>query len=115
MINSIQKILGQSAPIAAQNTSIYTVPSSAQVLFSVVACNRSTADTIRIALLASGDTIATKHYILYDYSLAVGSMIQITDLYMNSGDQIVVYSLNGTSSFTATGEEINRSRMVMNE
>ena len=54
------KVLGQSAPSATTDTTLYTVPASTQAVVSTVSvCNRgSAAATFRIAVRPDGASIA---------------------------------------------------------
>jgi len=108
----IQKILGQSTPASTTDTTIYTVPTSCQAQCSVLIANRTTSnDKFRIAIVPQGSTLDNKHYIAYDVSITPGQFVQVSEIYINTGDFIVVRSENGNVSFSVTGMEMNRSRM----
>lgn len=101
------KILGQSLPAAITNTVLYTVPASTEAEVSLKICNQSaTASAIRVALVPDGYALATKHYVIYDYSLDGNQMIDMTSISLSAGDFIVVYTANATVSFVATGLEV---------
>jgi hypothetical protein len=104
------KVLGQSAPSAATETTLYTVPAATQTIIStinVVNTHASTADTIRIAVRPDGATLANQHYIVYGVNLSAGATFTYTGgITIDATDVITVYSTNGTSSFNAFGSEI---------
>lgn len=105
----LYKVLGQSAPSANTDTTLYTVPSSTQtIVSSIVVCNRSsTAATYRIAIRPDGATLANEHYLVYDVTLGGNT----TDTYtigatIDAADVITVRSSTTNLSFNAFGSEI---------
>ena len=103
------KVLGQSAPSATTDTTLYTVPASTEaIISSIVVCNRgTTAATYRIAVRPDGASIANQHYLAYDVSLNPNS----TDTYtlgvtVNATDVITVRASSANFSFSAFGSEI---------
>jgi len=102
------KILGQSKPVAATNTTLYTVPALTQANINIFIANQATGpDSVRVALTKSGSSINVKDYILYDLQLQANSSFNITGIALAAGDFITIYSNGGNSSFTATGIEIS--------
>jgi hypothetical protein len=105
------KVLGQSAPSATTETTLYTVPASTQTIIStinVVNTHASTADVIRIAVRPDGASLANQHYIVYGVSLSAGATFTYTGgITIDATDVITVYSTNGTSSFNAFGSELS--------
>lgn len=103
------KVLGQSAPSATTDTTLYTVPSATETVISTITvCNRgSSAGTYRIAVRPNGTSIANQHYVAYDVTLAakatdtwsIGATIDATDV-------VTVYASTGDFSFAAFGSEI---------
>jgi len=77
---SANKVLGQSTPSASSDTTLYTVPASTQAVCSTLSiCNTtSAAITYRVAVRPAGETIATKHYIAFDASVAANDSILLT-------------------------------------
>ena len=104
------KILGQSAPSAASEATLYTAPSSgATIGSSIVVANRSgSADTFRIRVAASGESAASdKQYLAYGVSVSANSVITMTlGVTLGSSEKVYVYSTNGTTSFNLFGQEI---------
>ncbi len=103
------KVLGQSAPSATTDTTLYTVPASTQaVVSSIIVCNRSaTAITYRVAVRPAGAAIANQHYVAYDVALAANDSVALTlGLTIDATDVITVRASTADSSFSAYGTEI---------
>lgn len=103
------KVLGQSAPSATTDTTLYTAPASTQAVISTVTvCNRGTTSaTFRIAVRPDGAALANQHYVAYDVQVDANATIPWT-IGMTLGDTDVV-TVRGSSanlSFTAFGSEI---------
>jgi hypothetical protein len=105
------KVLGQSAPSATTDTTLYTVPANTETVVSTITvCNRSTSDamTYRIAIRPAGASIANQHYIVYDISLAAKTTDTFTiGLTLSETDVITVRSSTANASFSAFGSEIS--------
>jgi len=103
------KVLGQSAPAATTDTTLYTVPSSTSVVVSsIVVANRSTSDaTYRIAIRPAGATLDNRHYIAYDVLVGGGDSTSLTlGLTLATTDVITVRASNENLSFSAYGSEV---------
>lgn len=103
------KVLGQSAPAATTDTTLYTCPSSTQTVISTIAvCNRaSSTSTFRIAIRPDGAGIANQHYVAYDVTIAASDSVFLTiGATIDAGDVITVRSSTTNLSFTAFGSEI---------
>jgi hypothetical protein len=103
------KVLGQSAPSATTNTSLYVVPSSTSTIISTLTvCNRDTsAGTFRIAIRPAGATIANSHYIVYDSSIAANDTVTFTlGITLATTDVITVYASSANMTFNAFGSEL---------
>lgn len=104
------KVLGQVAPSAATNTTLYTVPASKQAVVSTITiANRGvSASSYRIAVRPDGATISNEHYIAYDIAIAANDTAALTiGLTLDAGDIVTVYSLNTNLSFGLYGSEIS--------
>ena len=105
------KVLGQSAPNANTNTTVYTVPSATQAVISTInICNQDTLNrSFNIAIVPSGNTLAKQHYIAYRTPIANLDSIALTmGVTMSDSDTIVVYSDNTANiSFSVFGSEIS--------
>lgn len=103
------KVLGQSNPAATTNTTVYTVTAGSSAVISTInICNQSAvADTFRIAVVPSGQSIAAKHYIAYNTSIPAYDSISLTiGITMAAGDTLIVYAGTATLSFNVFGSEI---------
>ena len=103
------KVLGQVNPSATTATTAYTVPSATQTVISTIAvCNTGPAPaTYRIAVRPDGATLDTKHYIVYDSSLAPQTTDTLTlGLTLDASDVVTVYSSSATMAFNLYGSEI---------
>ena len=103
------KVLGQSAPSATTDTTLYTVPSATEaVVSSITVCNRGTAaGTYRIAIRPDGAAIANQHYFAFDANLnAKASETWTIGVTINASDVITVRASSADFSFGAYGSEI---------
>lgn len=100
-------ILGQSAPAAATNTSVYTVPGSGT---SRAVCNVSMVNTsgspvtVRLALAAAA-TPTTSEYIEYDTILPGNGVLERGGLVIQTGKIVVAYASAATVSVSVYGYE----------
>lgn len=104
------KVLGQIEPSAATNTTLYTVPTGAgnyAVVSTLTACNLSAStDTIRVAVRPAGETLADKHYVIYESSInSYQTDIYTIGITVASTDVVTVRSNNGTTAFNLFGSE----------
>lgn len=103
------KVLGQSAPSATTNTTIYTCPASTQtVVSSVVVCNRSASSaTFRIAVRPNADALVNQHYIAYDQPILGNETTSWSiGLTVDASDLVVVYASSADLTFSLFGSEI---------
>ena len=103
------KVLGQVAPSATTDTTLYTVPSSTQTVVSTIAvCNRAASSgTFRIAIRPNGATLANEHYIAYGSTVAANDSTFITiGVTLGDTDVITVYASSADQTFSAFGSEI---------
>jgi glucose-6-phosphate dehydrogenase assembly protein OpcA len=103
------KVLGQSAPSATTNTTLYTVPAQKEaVVSSITIVNRgSVAGTYRIAVRPNGATIANQHYIAFDNAIdAKATETLAIGITLDAADVISVYGSSGDFTFNAFGVEI---------
>lgn len=98
-------ILGQSAPTAATNTTVYTAPASTVTVLNVSVLNRgASAATVRVAL-AAADSPTNGEYIEYDVSLGAKQVLERTGIVLNTGKKVVVYASSGDTSVSVYGLE----------
>lgn len=100
--------MGQSAPAATTQTTLYTVPSSTTAIVSsiVVSNNSATSDKFRIAVQVGGAGLSAKQYLYYGTSIAGNdTFIATVGLTLSATDVISVYSTNGTLAFQIFGQQ----------
>jgi len=103
------KILGQLAAAATTEEGLYAVPaSSSSVVSSVVIANRgATSATYRLAVKpTAATTLASKHYLAYDVSIAANDSVALTlGITLAATNAIRTYASNANLTFTAFGSE----------
>ena len=107
---TVYKVLGQSAPSATTDTTLYTVPAATNtVVSSIVIANRdATAATFRIAIRPGGATLANQHYIAFDVTVgAADSTVLTLGLTLAATDVITVRASSANLSFSAYGSELS--------
>ena len=105
---TMNRILGRVKPDAITNTILYTVPAGTQANVNLFIANQGPGeDQVRVALTPSGSVLAATDYIIYNTTIQGNSSINLTGIALATGGFITVYSLNGTTSFVATGIEIS--------
>lgn len=98
-------ILGQSAPSATTNTTVYTVPASTTATVTVSICNRGTsAITTRLAVANTG-TPGNSEWLEYDASIAANGVLERTGIVVQASKQLVVYVSAATASVSVYGFE----------
>jgi hypothetical protein len=103
------KVLGQVAPGATTDTTLYTVPASTEAVIStlVVANRASTAATYRIAIRPNAATLANLHYIAFDVTVGGNDSTTLTlGLTLDAADVITVRGSSADLTFSAFGSEI---------
>lgn len=102
-------VLGQSNPSATTNTTLYTCPSSTQMVNGLLlVCNRSATPTsLRIAIRPAGASISNEHYVYYDLPIGGNDAFEcLRGLSLEATDVVTVYATLATLSFTMCGVEI---------
>ena len=91
-------ILGQAAPTATTNTTIYTVPASTVSVVNISIVNRGgSAATVRVALSATA-TPSDDEYIEYNTSVGATSVLERTGLVLDETKNVVVYASSADTS-----------------
>lgn len=105
---STYKILGQLNPAVTTQSVLYQVPGGASAVCSTISiCNIGGIASYRLAIVPLGETIANKHYIVYDGILNQGESIFLTiGATLAAGDEIEVYASTANVAFSAFGSEI---------
>ena len=102
------KVLGQSNPAAATDTTLYTVPAVTEAVVSTISvANLGTSGTFRIAIRPAAAGIANQHYIAYDVPLNANDAITYTiGITLATTDVITVRGSNTSFAFSAFGSEL---------
>lgn len=102
-------MLGQVNPSATTATTAYTVPSATETVVSTITvCNAGAAPaTYRIAVRPNGETLATKHYIVYDSTVAPQTTDTLTlGITLDATDVVTVFASTANFAFNLFGSEI---------
>ena len=105
------KVAGQAIPEASTDTVLYTVPANSNFVESTLSiCNQdisTSAIRYRVAIVPSGQTLAAKHYIVFDKLLGTADSKFLTlGLSLGPGDMVYVRSSSSTTSFSLFGVEL---------
>lgn len=100
------KVLGQTAPAANTDSTLYTVPSATSAVCSTLSvCNRGVSTTYRIAIRPAGATLANTHYLVFDANIngndtalfTLGVTLAATDVVtVRAGTADVTFGLYGS-------------------
>jgi glucose-6-phosphate dehydrogenase assembly protein OpcA len=107
---TVYKVLGQSAPSATTDTTLYTVPAATSAVTSTISiANRGSASaTYRIAIRPAGASIATSHYIAYDSAITGNDGILLTiGITLATTDVVTVRASTADLTFSLFGSEIS--------
>lgn len=108
--NQTFKSFGRSSPGVASNTTLYTAPANTtSLLQALLICNTSNADDkVRVFVVPNGGAAGVSNAIVFDLVINFGNPFAMNTIpTLNAGDFLVVYSLNGSSTFTASGLELS--------
>ena len=98
-------ILGQSAPAATTNTTVYTVPASTLAVVNISVVNRGgSAATVRVALSAAA-TPNDDEWIEYNTSVGATSVLERTGIVLDTTKNVVVYASSADTSVSVYGLE----------
>lgn len=98
------EIFGTVQPAPAQLTQVVlTPPNRPGHLNMFIANNESDPDRVRVQVIPAGSVPQPQHYILYDTPIVAGHTVIISQIFVNSGDTIQVYSESGACAFTVSG------------
>ena len=101
------KVLGQLAATTTA-TAVYTCPASTETVISTITvCNRAAAaKTYRIILRPDDETLADKHYLAYDVTIAANDTTALTlGITMDASDKLYVSSSTNDLTFNVFGSE----------
>lgn len=96
--------LGQAAPGAGVDTTLYTVPKGFTARGRVLFAERGAATaTVRIALRPAGAALANVHYLAYNAPLGIHEDAHTVELQLEQDDVLTVRASTADVSFTFTG------------
>lgn len=104
------KVLGQVAPSATTDTTLYTVPgSTSAVVSTITVANRDTGNaTFRIAIRTGGAAISNEDYIAYDATIGGNATTAFTlGITLAATDVVTVRASTANLSFGAFGSELS--------
>lgn len=104
---AVNKVLGQSAPNATTETTLYTASGQA-VVSTLMVCNRSaTPTTFRVYVAVAGAATENKQYLYYDLAIGGNDTFAATiGMTLANTDVVRVYAGAATLSFNLFGQEI---------
>lgn len=107
---TVYKVLGQSKPAAATNTTLYTVPTATSTVVSTITICNLTGNTspFSIAVRPAGASIADQHYIAFNTTCSGNDTVSLTlGLTLAATDVVTVFANASVLSFNAFGSEIS--------
>lgn len=103
------KVLGQEAPAAASDTTLYTVPAATNAVCSTLTiCNTGTQSAlVRAAIRVANASITTKQYVVYDTALnPADSMFLTLGVTLAATDVVTIRSSTANVAFGLYGSEL---------
>jgi hypothetical protein len=102
------KVLGQAAPAATIDSTLYTVPAATSAVASTLSiCNRGVSTTVRVAIRPAGATLVNRHYIVFDNAINANDTLFLTiGVALSATDVVTVYAGTANVSFSLFGSEI---------
>jgi len=104
------KVLGQSAPAAATDAALYTVPAGKSAVVGTIAvCNTvNVSTTFRVHVRIAGAAAAAGNAIAFDATLGGNETVfLLPGLALAAGDVVTVRAAAAGVTFTATGAEVS--------
>lgn len=97
--------LGQSAPLAATNTTVYTVPVGKIAVCSVSIVNRGT-DTVFVRLaVAASSSPSNSEYLEYEAPIPPSGVLERAGIVATAGKLFVAYANTANTSVNIYGYE----------
>jgi hypothetical protein len=108
-MTTVRKTLGQSAPGAATDATLYTVPAATDAVVStiVIAETNGIATTFRVCTdSAGGVATAVGKAIAWNVNIPANGIVTLTlGITLAAASTIIVRSVTGNVTFTAYGQE----------
>jgi hypothetical protein len=102
-------LAGGVLPESDTLTLVAEIPPGSNIYGSVFIANVNTSniDTVRLAIKPAADpTIEPKHYLLFDTPLWPNQFLQLANIALNEGDQVIASTDLGLVAFNVTGDRI---------
>lgn len=98
-------VLGQAAPAATTNTTVYTVPSATVAVATVSIANTTVSPiAVRLAVASSGTPTASE-FIEYDTIIAGNGVLERSGIVMNASEAVVVFASSAGLAVSVYGYE----------
>ena len=98
------EIYGTVQPEPATLTVVVTGPTDRPGQVNVfIANNQTYEDRVRVLVKPSEEVISDSQYLLYNTEIIAGHTVILSNIFVNEGDQIIVWSLLGATAFTVSG------------
>lgn len=105
-MNTVPRIFGQAKPILEVSTNLLTVNIDSTAQVNLFVANQAPAtDYFSIELIPLGGNDDLARWIAYETPITGNGVFSVAGISLNGGDRVVIKTMNGTSSFTATGLE----------
>lgn len=98
-------ILGQAAPAAATNTTVYTVPALTTAVTTISVVNRGGSPVAVNIAVASAATPTNSEYIEFQTVIDSYGVLERAGVVANAGEIFVVYATTADTSVTIYGYE----------
>ena len=98
-------ILGQSAPAANTNTTVYTVPASVAATFNISIVNIGTGSASVTVAISATSTPAVSEYIEWQSPIPPGGVLERGGLVAQTGRNVVVNCSTASCSVSVYGFE----------
>jgi hypothetical protein len=103
-MTDIPQIFGQELPPANIQTNLVTVAFNDSAQINIFVANQSiNFDNFSICVLPFDQSVQPANYIAYNSPIVSGGVVSFAQIFLGSGDRVLVQTQNGTCSFTATG------------
>ncbi len=103
-LNNIEpNIYGSVQPTSQTWTVVTRIDGVSNAFVNLFITAKVEQDRVRVAVKPRAEVLNAKHYILYDTPISEDVPLQISNIGLNSNDEIQVWSLQGATAFNVTG------------
>lgn len=98
------------APLTDTDTTLYEAPAANRARVWLFGAERAGGTpNYRVAVVPSGDTLDSKHYVVYEAAFLANGTVEHGPFYLSAGDKVVVRASDANTSFSANGYEDDAS------